>query len=36
MKEKATAMAKVQALRTFFVIGILEQFEGEFEIKKKH
>ena len=27
MKEKATTMAKIQAMRTFFVIGILEQFE---------
>ena len=27
MKEKATAMAKSQAMRSFFAIGVLEQFE---------
>ena len=32
MKEKATTMAKIQAMRTFFVIGILEQFEDTLKV----
>jgi len=32
MKEKATTMAKIQAMRTFFVIGVLEQFEDTLRL----
>ena len=32
MKEKATTMAKIQTLRTFFAIGILEQFEDTLKV----
>ena len=30
--EKATTMAKIQAMRTFFVIGVLEQFEDTLKL----
>lgn len=32
MKEKATAMAKSQAMRSFFAIGVLEQFEDSLKM----
>jgi len=32
MMEKATTMAKIQAMRTFFVIGVLEQFEDTLKL----
>ena len=35
MKEKATIMAKNQAMKVFFAIGVLEQFEDTLNLFEK-